>query len=332
MGHDSTSSPEYKGNAVRAVGGSGEQVEQVSEGLANTVAELERRIKRLVADRLRGILKELGAQADAVISVEPGAGHLKIWIRGDQEFVGYFMSPSTNTHLTPGTYQAQKYPYSDATTGGLAWVTGQASQCTTVRGSFTIDSVSYRDTTLTQIDARFDEYCENLTPGLHGRIHWAAADTTRPPGPVLPVPLPLWAPPSGATPATRNYVYLTSDPGDYIGGGQTYMYSDSIGVTGTHNGLSVTRGSWLGEFQVMSSIAKPQVGYYAGLMRYPYNNPAKGEFGWDGNGHACPNVVAWVAIDRIGYDANGITTLDMRFEQHCSGAAPALHGAIRWVR
>jgi hypothetical protein len=36
-----------------------EQVEQVSEGLANTVAELDRRIKRLEADRLRGILKEL---------------------------------------------------------------------------------------------------------------------------------------------------------------------------------------------------------------------------------------------------------------------------------
>lgn len=273
-------------------------------------------------------------QANSIISAEAAAGHLKLWLRGDKEFVGYFMSPSANTRLKPGTYQAQKYPYSDATTGGLAWVGGPyADQCTTVRGSFKIDSAAYHDTTLTELDLHFDEYCESLTAGLHGQIHWAAGDTTRPPGPV-PVPAGLWAPPTGATPDTGNYVFLASDSGDYIGVGQTYTYNSGIAVTASDNQLAVNvaTGTWLGLFQVMSSITKPQAGYYDDLRRIPYDNPAKGAFDWAGMGRSCQNMLAWVAIEKIGYDASGISALDMRFEQHCSVATPALHGAIHWVR
>jgi hypothetical protein len=274
-------------------------------------------------------------QANAVISTIGDAGHLRLWIRGDKEFVGYFMAPSANPVFKPGTYPAQKYPFSDATTGGLAWVGGPyADQCTTVRGSFTVDSAAYHDTTLTEIDVQFDEYCENLTAGLHGQIHWAAGDTTRPPGPVFPPPLGLWQPPVGATPDTGDYVYLVSDSGDYIGGGQTYSYTSGIGATAGNNQLTVTvgQGTWEGSFQVMSSIAKPKVGYYTGLRAIPYDNPANGAFSWIGMGRACQNLLAWVVIDRVTYDASGITALDMRFEQHCSDATPALHGAIHWVR
>jgi len=273
-------------------------------------------------------------QANAVIGVNAAGGYLHVGIHGDQEFYGYFMSPTTNTRLVPGTYPVQKYPFSDATTGGLAWVGPGASQCTTVRGSFTIDSAAYIDTTLTQVDARFDEYCENFTGGLHGQIHWAAADTTRPPGPVYPVPTGLWVPAPGTTPVTGNYVYLVSDSADYLGGGQTYTLTNGIGLTSGGDSLSVTTGtSWDGEFTAMSSIAKPRAGYYTGLRPYPYGNPAKGEFRWMGDGRACPYAVSWVVVDQIAYAVDGVTALDMRFELQCSNGAPAaLHGAIHWIR
>jgi hypothetical protein len=34
----------------------------------------------------------------------------------------------------------------------------------------------------------------------------------------------------------------------------------------------------------------------------------------------------------VTYAGTAMTALEMRFEQHCDGKAPALHGSIRWSR
>ena len=67
-----------------------------------------------------------------------------------------------------------------------------------------------------------------LAPALHGDIHWIADDSTTAPGPVVPPPAGLWAPAEGVTPATGSYVYLESEPDDYIGAGIAQRLSATL--------------------------------------------------------------------------------------------------------
>jgi hypothetical protein len=39
---------------------------------------------------------------------------------------------------------------------------------------------------------------------------------------------------------------------------------------------------------------------------------------------------AWFVIDGVSYSGAILTGFDLRFEQHCPGAKPALHGKIHW--
>lgn len=164
-------------------------------------------------------------------------------------------------------------------------------------------------------------------------------------GPVYPPPMGLWQPAPGSTPTTGNYVYLQSDAGDYIGQGQTYTYTPSIatlsvsetsGVVGTNGGmLSVSVNGntwWYGNFQTMNTISQLQLGFYPGLMRYPFNNPVLGGLTWYGDGRGCNTEKGWFAVDNVTYDTNGVlTAIDLRFEQSCEGGTTALHGAIHWA-
>jgi len=55
--------------------------------------------------------------------------------------------------------------------GGLSWV-GESRGCNTLTGWFAVDSVAYGDGALAFIDLRFEQHCEDLSPALHGTIHW----------------------------------------------------------------------------------------------------------------------------------------------------------------
>lgn len=158
-------------------------------------------------------------------------------------------------------------------------------------------------------------------------------------GPVNPPPAGLWQPAAGTTPATGSYVYLKSDVGDYIGAGNTYTYTKlnaTLTVSENAGHLSVAvngnQVSWFGDFQAMNTIAKIQPGFYPGLLRHPFNNPAYGGLAWYGNGNGCNTLKGWFAVDSVVYDINGaLTAIDLRFEQNCEGGITALHGKIHWT-
>ena len=150
-------------------------------------------------------------------------------------------------------------------------------------------------------------------------------------------PKNLWQPPAGATPASGNYVYLQSDAGDFIGQGRTYIYTQATAVlavaaSGAHLGVSV-RGdeSWGGDFQGMDSLTQLLTGYYSGLTRYPFNDPAQGGLNWSGDGRGCNTLTGWFVVDSVAYTSGSLTAIDLRFEQHCEGGSAALHGKIHWV-
>jgi hypothetical protein len=184
---------------------------------------------------------------------------------------------------------------------------------------------------------RFEQHCEGAAPALHGQIHWATGDPTQPPGPQNPPPAGLWTPPAGATPATGNYIYLSSDDTEYIGQGLSYLYTpatDTVSVIAlaAHVVINVNgQGGWQGNFVGMNSISQMLPGYYPGLQRWPFHNPATGGIDWSGFGRGCNTETGWFAIDSITFTNGSLASIDLRFEQHCEGLAPALHGKIHWI-
>lgn len=276
------------------------------------------------------------SQTNAVLSVTASGGHLSVGISGDEGWGGDFQVPNTLSQLEPGTYTGlRRYPFHDPAVGGLSW-SGEGRGCNTLTGSFTITSVTYVNNALSAIDLSFEQHCEGGAPALRGQIHWDSSDQTRPPGPVFPVPDGLWQPAPGSTPPTGNFAYLDSDVGDYIGGGQTYLYTSATAtITAAVNGGHATVGisgdqGWGGDFQTMNTINQLQPGYYPDLRRYPFHNPAKGGLSWFGEGRGCNTLSGWFVVDRVVYTNGVLTALDLRFEQHCGGGTAALHGQIHW--
>lgn len=152
-------------------------------------------------------------------------------------------------------------------------------------------------------------------------------------GPVPPPP-GLWQAPAGSTPASGNYVYLQSEAGDYIGGGNTFTYtppSSPISLSGSGSHVAVSVVDWFGDFQGMAAIAQLQPGYYGNLTRFPFHNPAHGGLNWSGQGRGCNTLTGWFVVDLVTYAGAAPSAIDLRFEQHCEGASPALHGQMHWT-
>lgn len=275
-------------------------------------------------------------QADAVLAVSASGNRLSIQVSGDQKWDATFQAPSSFSRLEVGKYEnLQRFPFNDATKGGLHWG-GEGRGCNTLQGWFAIDKVTYSGGTLTAIDLRFEQHCEGGASALHGEIHWDSTDKTLPPGPVNPPPADLWQPAAGSTPASGNFVHLQSESGDYIGGGQTKTYTSSNAIfSASANGGLLTvnvngNESWTGNFLVMNTLTSLQSGYYPGLKRYPFSNPIKGGLDWSGESRGCNTLNGWFAIDNIRYENGVLKAIDLRFEQHCEGKTPALRGKIHW--
>ncbi|WP_342618568.1 Ig-like domain-containing protein [Rhodoferax sp. GW822-FHT02A01] len=163
-----------------------------------------------------------------------------------------------------------------------------------------------------------------------------APGTATTPQPFTPIPSGLWQPAPGAVPSSGNFVYLQSDSGDYIGQGRAYTYTPlnaQLALHSSSGGVQVTINGndwWSGNFVGPNSISQLQVGYYSGLIRYPFNNPVLGGLDWSGNGSGCNTLLGWFAVDSVTYANGAVTALDLRFEQQCDGSQNALHGFIHF--
>ena len=271
--------------------------------------------------------------ANAIITVSASGGLLTVTVEGDESWRGDFELPNSVNTIQTGTYTNLQRLTQLNSKGGLSWF-GDGRGCNTSTATLVIDKVTYNGSALTAVDLHFDQHCEGAAPALHGTIHWRADDATKVAGPVNPIPVSLWRP-GVSLPTSGNYVYLASDAGDYIGQGGTYLYTSAnstLTVSASAGHLSVTVNSydWHGDFQAMNSITQLQQGYYPNLMRYPFHNPVRGGLSWDGMGRGCNTLTGWFAVDAVSYSGTSLTSIDLRFEQHCEGGAPALHGVIHW--
>jgi uncharacterized repeat protein (TIGR01451 family) len=277
-------------------------------------------------------------QANAIFSVRSALpGQLNIGVQADDNVTATFRGVTTQTQLRPGYYgPIQSWPGANPAIGSMSWDQGGRG-CNGASGWFVIDDVSYAGAAVASIDARFEQHCENALAALRGQIHWVPGDPTVPPGPVSPPPADLWSPAAGATPAFGNYVYLQSDAGDFVGKGGTYLLTPSnatITATATGADLKIITGpdvGFDGEFVGMNSIPQLQPGYYDDLERFPFNNPTKGGLTASALFSGCNSSSGWFVVDGVSYAGGTLRSIDLRFEQHCEGAVPALRGKIHWT-
>jgi hypothetical protein len=278
-------------------------------------------------------------QIDSVLTFAAASRLLAVTVEGDEYWTGEFQPVNGPERLQVGYYPDLTRAASDASSRGtLNWF-GQGRSCEQSQGWLAVDSVTYVCGVLTDIVLRFEQRCDGEASALHGQVHWSAADSTQPPGPVMPPPNTLWRPAPGATPASGTYVYLVSDSGDRIGQGQTRTYTEAsatfaFGGSGAHLELTVANDFeyWIGDFQPMMRMSRLEPGYYGNVRRWPFHNPARGGFSWFGNGAECAELTGWFAVDAVSYKDEAVQALELRFEQHCEGATAALRGQVHIVR
>ena len=274
--------------------------------------------------------------ADAAITVKATDNRLDVTVSGDDTWSGEFRLPPGLARIQAGTYAGMTggFPFDDRSKGVLLW-SHNNQLCDELSGALTVDSVTYTGTQLSAVDLRFEQLCERATGKLRGTIHWRSDDTTRAAGPIVPPPDGLWKPPAGAVPATGNYLYLVSDVGDYLGSGQTLRFTGADATPTITRDRGPTNVGWLrlqypvlwqGILQTMPSLSRLEVGYYPDLGR----NLVKGAMMWSGGSRGCNEMSGWFVVDRVAYTGNDLTSLEVRFEQHCERKEPAIHGALRW--
>jgi hypothetical protein len=274
--------------------------------------------------------------ASTVLSVSVQGAQLNVTAQGAETWFGSLAPPAVPGRFVPGYYG----PMTSDTwlgNGGVSWW-GSSGICENGASTWLlIDSATYDGDTLTAVDLRFSQRCQDSPAPLHGRLRWSIGDNTQPPGPVATPPAGLWQAPAGTTPASGNYVYLDSAPGDSIGQGQRHTFTDATGAitvsaVGSIIIVDVQADTWwLGNFVGMSSLGRVTPGYYDNLQDYPSNNPARGGLDWSGDGRACTTSTGWFAVDNANYLDNVLVALDLRFGQQCDNSPAVLNGQIHWL-
>jgi hypothetical protein len=283
-------------------------------------------------------------QANARFSVQGSGPQLAVEVFAYEKWRGSIFLPQGTQRLLPGRYEVD----SSGTQFGLAPLSGNAGwarSCSPqgTQGSITVQSAQYSGDTLVSLAMTLELRCVGSSSALRGSLHWRSDDPTQIAGPVNPPPGGLWAPPSGATPSTGNYVYLVSEPGDPIGNGQT-MTLTSPTVVDYGRRVNIYQyqegGSWEGNFQAMSSVSRLQQGFYGNLQGSSAIwglNSVLGGLAWRGS-TACETTDplvdnpyrGWFVVDSVTYSGDTLQSIDLRFEQRCQGQVAALHGKIHW--
>jgi hypothetical protein len=159
-----------------------------------------------------------------------------------------------------------------------------------------------------------------------GSVPSAAAAVTLPPGSI-------------AVPSSGTFLYMNSEPGDYIGQGIEQLYTSddstirgSIAQDGGGFFASAIQGNYDHWWYVDLAAAPgdPFVeGSYTGALRYPFNDGAPG-LDVSGDGRGCNTLTGRFDVNEIEHASTGeLLVFDATFEQHCEGADPALYGRIR---
>jgi hypothetical protein len=148
--------------------------------------------------------------------------------------------------------------------------------------------------------------------------------------------------PTGSIPVpdSGTFLYMYSEPGDYIGQGveQLYTSEDSrftatmVPGGGSFN-ASVIQGNYDHWWYVDMAAPSGQplvVGSYTGAERASFRSPDAPGLDVTGDGRGCNTLTGQFDVTEVSFASTGeLLTFDATFEQHCEGFEPALFGRIR---
>jgi hypothetical protein len=238
--------------------------------------------------------------------------------------------------LAPGSYLGAVGALSGsrpARSPGLE-VYGGGGGCNTLTGSFDVDELSFTPSGRVSVfQATFEQHCEGAAPALFGRFRFEYVPPT--PGVTLP-------PGSIVVPTTGSFLYLNSQPGEYVGQGIEQLYTSAdtnisgsflYGSNGYFRG-NVIQGDNVHWWYV--DVAAPPgealaVGSYVEAVRAAFR--LAGQPGLDvfGDGRGCNAVTGKFDIDALSLAPNGdVAVLQATFEEHCEGGDLALFGRLRY--
>ncbi len=129
---------------------------------------------------------------------------------------------------------------------------------------------------------------------------------------------------------------MSSQPGDYIGGGQQYLITLSDGIFTTQNSanvatFSINNGdSWQTDF-AGPTTARLAPGNYQNAQRYPFQPAGTPGLSISGAGRGCNTLTGNFQVLKAGYNSSSVLqSFAANFEQHCEGGVPALFGWLRY--
>lgn len=137
-----------------------------------------------------------------------------------------------------------------------------------------------------------------------------------------------------STSAFASSLTMVSEPGDYIGQGLTYSYTDGISAAASTDLRTVNISVFSGSDWFFVDLAAPLgqqlvPGVYDNAVRYPFQSSAQNGLSVYGNGRGCNTLTGTFTITKATYGAYGyIEELEGEFEQHCEGGIPALFGSF----
>jgi hypothetical protein len=145
------------------------------------------------------------------------------------------------------------------------------------------------------------------------------------------------------TVSAGTFINLDSDPGDYIGQGLSYSYTDDTAVIqysrNYDNGITINihnlpnePSDWWTLNLAAPNDEEIQPGVYEGAERFPFQNPNNPGLSFSGNGRGCNTLTGRFEVQEVSYDGSGnVLSLIADFEQHCEGGTPALWGSINYT-
>lgn len=134
-------------------------------------------------------------------------------------------------------------------------------------------------------------------------------------------------------PAT--FLYLNSQPGDYIGQGvvQTLTPLDGTFTSTRQQGgvhVAFDGSTWWDVDLVPASGQELVPGVYEGATRWPFQSPNGPGLDVSGDGRGCNELDGRFVVLEAVYGASGeVVSFAADFEQHCEHQPPALFGSVR---
>ena len=142
--------------------------------------------------------------------------------------------------------------------------------------------------------------------------------------------------PAQAMAETETYFSYASQPGDYIGQGQTATLSapTEFAIAGTAGSVSFSADTGTEWWDVTLAAPRGQqltTGIYENAARAPFNEYQPG-LSVSSTGRGCNTTKGRFTVFAISADTSGrITSLDAEFTQFCEGGAAALTGVVKYA-